>query len=241
MYERKNLDADLKKAEEEFAKYEHFADIVQEPVNSSHHMEVMEKNERFTELIEEKPGVAGESDKMDVEKQEVTAKKDENAKDDDPRRFLPNIREEKQKFKEIEEELIRKNLRIFYITNIFSTDYTKFISNLITNYEQLAASGVSDYYGTASSESNTAMENEGEDTQIEEEDAVRRIKAHGGSGRAVYDELFKFVCVVYFTTIIRVNDKKLQHNFFEWMCEKMDRVIFRLIKVSNCLLGCQKV
>lgn len=216
------MGADLKKSEEEFEKYANFADIVHEPASSSH-ME-MEKNDRSPDLlVEEKPVTGEESDKMDVEKQEIVVKKDENVKDDDPRRFIPNIREEKQKFKEIEEELIRKNLRIFYITNIFSADYTKFVSTLIVNYEQLASSGISDY-GTASSENNTTMENEGEDTQIEEEDTVRRIKAHGGA-RPVYDDLFKFVCVVYFTTIIRVNDKKLQHNFFEWMCEKMDRVI----------------
>lgn len=213
VYERKNLDADLKKMEEEFVKY---ADLV----NIAREQEVVEiEKNGDNDLIEEKPVVSGDSDKMDVEKHEG-AKKDENAKDDDPKRFIKKIREEEEKFQEIEDELIRKNLRIFYITNIFSADYTKFISNLITNYEQLAASGVSDY-GTTNAEGNNGMENEGEDTLIEEEDAVRRNKGHG----RIHDELFKFVCVVYFTTIIRVNDKKLQHSFFEWMCEKMDRVI----------------
>lgn len=136
-------------------------------------------------------------------------------------KLIKALKEEELSFKEIQQEIFEKNLRIFYITNIFSADYTKFISSLITNYDQSEL--VNSESLTLEETQSTNDPKYSEENMICEEVQDQGVK-YGCKHKKGFENLFEFICTVYFTTIVRMNDKKLQNYYFEWLCDRMDKV-----------------
>lgn len=128
---------------------------------------------------------------------------------------IPNyVKEERICLSEVEEEIHRKNQRIFYISIIFSANYTRFIFNLIKNYE--------DTLLTNPNENNYSTQ---ESYMIDEVDLVsKKTSSHN---------LFIFVWIIYFTAILRMNDKKMQRQFFEWIYERLNKVRILYIQPSS--------
>jgi len=119
-----------------------------------------------------------------------------------------HIKAEREAIKEFQDELQAKNLRLFYVSNIFSQDYTKFISNLITNFEQASSAP------TPRSKIPPSLEI----MEVKEEDFNNTGK------KSIGFKMFCFITTVYFTTIIRSRDKATQQIFFQWIVERMDLV-----------------
>jgi hypothetical protein len=121
-----------------------------------------------------------------------------------------HVKDEQEAIKEFRQELFTKNLRLFYVSNIFSPDYSKFIINLVTNFEQVSSAP-------------TPRSKKIRPTEIlemnEEEFVVTSSK------KSLSYKLFEFIATVYFTTILRTNDKQTQQQFFQWLVEKMEQVI----------------
>ena len=118
-----------------------------------------------------------------------------------------HIKEEQICLKEVEEEIKRKNLKIFYQSNIFANFYTKFIMDLINNYRNNLAQikEMNIEKGSA-----TEMEEEGKDF----------------SKKASSKNLFIFLWTVYTSTIVRLGEKKLQKTFFEVIYDMLSKVNF---------------
>jgi len=123
------------------------------------------------------------------------------------RKVPQHIIDEQVCLKKVEEEVKRKNLKIFYQSNIFSTSYTNFIKNLVENYGGSIAT---------MKEIDEDEENMSE-SQIEEE-------GDGTSKKESLKKLFIFLWTVYCSTILRLTDKKLQKSFFELICVILDQV-----------------
>lgn len=225
VYERKNIGGDMDKCVEEFAKQEQERERMQEERRNK--QETLKTNYENSQQQVNGNGhqdrdADGDGDSMELEVKTTSAKSDgekkEETEEEKQERFFRNYEKEIEIFKEVEEEIIRKNSRIFYIANIFSPDYIKFVGNLITNYESSAANS------NPGSQQEEALVKEN-DPEVMEEEEMNNRGISIGKAKNTLQTLFNFVCSVYFTTIVRSNDKKQQYNFFEWICSKMESVM----------------
>ena len=213
VYERKNIGSDMDKCLEEFERQKKERVKMQE--------ERRKKQDVLKTSFEVNGNSNGHGETMEVEgkKSEETAQeKKEETEEEKQERFFKSYEKEMEAFKEVEDELFRKNSRIFYIANVFSQDYFKFVGNLITNYESLAGN----------SEEGLVKGNEEENGgNVMEEEEMNNKGISIGKAKNTLQNLFNFVCSVYFTTIVRSNDKKQQYQFFEWISQKMELVTLR--------------
>ena len=214
------MSGDLKKCEEEFEKQdEERAKWDQESNNNKHdvnsdcsydHRKNGENGKHDLMVNESKePEESSGSAENGAEDKDEEEKKEESQEEKLKRLY----REEKGMFQEVHAEIAKKNLRQFYINNVFSTDYAAFIHSLITNSEQT----LMDMESVEKANRGNGFK-QGTDMDLE--------KGSNGEVANGFSSLFEFICTAYFTTIIRMHDKKIQHQFFEWISDKMDKVNF---------------
>lgn len=101
---------------------------------------------------------------------------------------------------DFQNEILKKNQKLFYIEKLFSPEYTQFLQSLIKS--------CSDKFR----EDATGSQN---DSTIAINDNMLR-------------ELFKFIWNAYVSTILRSSDFNLQQSVFEWLYYQMDRVCFSI-------------
>jgi len=226
VYERKNIGSDMDKCEEEFEKQEKQRTQMQEErrkkqdtLKTNYELNGNGNGETSMEVEGKATSANGEAEGEEEEE------KKEETEEEKQERFFKSYENEVQAFKEVEDEVFRKNSRIFYIANVFSQDYIKFVFSLIQNYESSTSSNSEEGLVKASSdqEANTVME--------EEEMNNKGISI--GKAKNTLQILFNFVCSVYFTTIVRSNDKKQQYHFFEWISQKMESDIDKCQYILN--------
>lgn len=215
VYEKKNINHDLKRCEEEFEIQEQQRLKIERLIKEQSNYNIKIESKEDDKMEEEKPKIKIENSEGEIAENRHL-NKEQKWKEKD---FYRSFKEEAQKLNEIKDELVMKNLRLFYITHIFSTDYSKFIANLIANNEQYEQQN--EVMSIEKERFNIAEDNNKNIMEVEDSDGVK----FGRKSRNKFDNLFDFVCSVYFTTIIRMSDIKMQHNFFEWLCEKMEKVI----------------
>jgi len=125
-----------------------------------------------------------------------------------------NISEQKKQEQECMEQVVQevqqKNLKVFYISSIFSEQYPAFLWNLIQNYEQACV------------ETESPLKRP-QDQSMEEEDDPQ-------AARSCLRELFSFVLTVYCSMIVRLNDSETQKKFFEWIYSRIQK------DTQNCRL-----
>ena len=119
---------------------------------------------------------------------------------------------EEECMNQVIQEVQQKNLRIFYISNIFSNQYPHFIWNLIKKYDETCR---------LSNEERKSPARQSQDQSMEEEDDPQ-------AARSCFRLLFSFVWIVYCTMAVRIDERSgsLQKNFFEWLYYRIDKVLF---------------
>lgn len=130
-------------------------------------------------------------------------------------------KDEESFMQQVVQEVQQKNLRIFYISNIFSHQYPVFLWKLIKNYENTCCQAI---------EETGSPSKQPQDQSMEEEDDPR-------AASSCLRELFSFVLTVYCTMIVRMNEQgtstqstPIQKIFFEWLYSRIEK------DTQNCRL-----
>jgi len=214
------MNSELKKCEEEFEMQEQERLKIERLLRGQKNFSVENEQEyqNGDKMEEEKPKIqVVNSEGKPIES--LNSNKEQEKPKWNQKDLYKSFEEEIQEFNEVKESITMKNLRLFYITLMFSTDYSKFIASLIGNNEQF------EQQNAMMIEKSSNNENEEEKSNMMEMEDHEGVKYGRKSGNR-FENLFDFVCSVYFTTIIRMNDIKIQHQFFEWLCEKMEKVTY---------------